>query len=183
MNYTIAAYEEKIPIIGNNVYIADGARIIGDVELCDNSSVWFNSVLRGDVAAIKIGNNTNIQDGTVIHTSRNNGVTLIGKNITIGHMSLIHACQLMDYSFIGMGSIIMDKVVVEEYGFVAAGSLVTPNKIIKMKELWAGRPAKFLRYITEEELFFIKENALKYVQLSMIYLKKMDYLKKFELKK
>ena len=160
------------PNIHKSVFIADGVVIAGDVTIGKNSSIWFNSVIRGDVAAVTIGANTNIQDGTVIHTSRlDNGSTNIGNDVTVGHIALLHACDIADYSFIGMGAIVMDKAVIEEYGFVAAGSLVSPATIIRKKELWLGRPAKFVRMITDAELEFMKGNIVNYVDLSAEYKK------------
>ena len=169
MNYKIITYKGSSPKIHPSCYIADGAVIAGSVTIGENSSIWFNSTLRGDVAPITIGSNTNIQDGTVIHTYRFDGATNIGSNITIGHLALIHAATIKDNAFIGMKSTIMDKVIVEEFGFVAAGSLVTPGKVIKTKELWGGVPAKFIRMVTEQELEFMKENYQNYIELANEY--------------
>lgn len=135
----IIPYKGIKPNIHKTAYIAPSSSIIGDVKIGSKSSIWFNTVLRGDVESIKIGNNNNIQDGSVIHTSSFNGPVEIGDNITIGHLSLIHACIIHNNAFIGMSSTIMDYAVIEEYAFVAAGSLVPPKKIIKSKELWMGR--------------------------------------------
>ena len=129
------------------------------------------SVLRGDVAEIVIGENTNIQDGSIIHTSRVNGGTYIGNNVTIGHKALIHAATINDNSFIGMNASIMDKAVVESSGIVAAGALVTSGKIVKTRELWAGVPAKFVRNISDEEVENIKNSAKNYVDLAKEYMK------------
>jgi carbonic anhydrase/acetyltransferase-like protein (isoleucine patch superfamily) len=165
----IIPYKGIYPQIDPSSYIAEGAAIVGDVTIGKNSSVWFNSVIRGDVAKITIGDNTNIQDGTVIHTSRFNGPTYIGNNITIGHMVLIHACTIKDNAFVGMKSVVMDHSVVEEYGFVAAGALVTPSKVIKSKELWSGVPAKFVRFVTDDELEFMLDNVQNYCKLAKEY--------------
>jgi carbonic anhydrase/acetyltransferase-like protein (isoleucine patch superfamily) len=116
-----------------------------------------------------IGKNTNIQDGTVIHTSRFDGPPHIGDNITVGHMALLHACTVEDNAFIGMQAAVMDKAIVEEYGFVGAGSLVSPGKIVKRKELWMGRPAKFVRMVTDEEIDFMRGNVQNYLDLSNEY--------------
>ena len=134
MSFKLLPYKNIYPKVDKEAYIADHSSIIGDVTIGENSSVWFNCVLRGDVAPIKIGNNTNIQDGTIIHTSRFNGPVSIGDNVTIGHACLIHACTIHDNAFIGMRATIMDYSVIEEYGFVAAGSLVTSSQVIKSKE-------------------------------------------------
>lgn len=160
------------PTIHKSAFIAGGAVIAGDVTIGSNSSIWFNTVVRADVDTVTIGSNTNIQDGTVIHTSRfDAGSTNIGNDVTVGHMALLHACDIADYSFVGMGAIVMDKAVVEEYGFVGAGSLVSPGSVVGKKELWLGRPAKFVRMITDQELEFMKGNVVNYVELSKEYKK------------
>lgn len=169
MKYKIVPFREYKPQIHDSAYIADGAVIAGDVEISEYANIWFNSVVRGDVAPVKIGKNTNIQDGSVIHTSRFNGPTNIGDNITIGHMVLIHACTIEDNAFIGMHSTIMDKAIIEEYGFVGAGSLVPPGKIVRKRELWLGRPAKFIRNVNDEELEFMKGNVENYLTLAEEY--------------
>lgn len=163
----ILPYKNIFPKIDQGVFIAPTAAIIGDVTIKTGSGIWFNCVLRGDVEPITIGKNTNIQDGTVVHCTRGGGKTIIGDNVTIGHKALIHACTLEDASFIGMGAILMDNVVVETGAMVAAGSLVTPNKIIRKGEIWAGNPAKFFRNLSQEEADFIyisAENYRKHVQ-------------------
>jgi len=158
----IVEYKGIVPKIDSGAFIAPTAAIIGDVTIGKNSGVWFNCVIRGDVEPITIGENTNIQDGTVIHCTRNGGKTIIGNNVTVGHKALLHACHLMDECFIGMGAIIMDNAVVESGAMVAAGSLVTPNKIIRKGELWAGNPAKFFRHLKQEEKDFIMISANNY---------------------
>ena len=169
MSFKIIPYQETTPNIDQEAYIADGCIIIGAVTIGTKSSIWFNSVLRGDVAPIVIGENTNVQDGSVIHTSRFNGPVKIGDFVTIGHMALIHACTIQNNAFIGMRATVMDNVVIEEYGFVAAGALITPNKLIKSKELWAGVPAKFIRYITEIEIEHMQATNENYVKLTRLY--------------
>ncbi len=169
---SIIKYKNLKPEIHESAFIAKGVIIAGDVKINEDCGIWFNSVLRGDVAPISVGARTNIQDGTVVHTSRfNNGKTEIGSDITIGHMALIHACTLKDNCFIGMKAVVMDGAIIEEYGFVAAGALITPGKKIAPYELWAGTPAKFIRKITEKELEFMKDNANHYVTLAKEYLK------------
>ncbi|MDX1917194.1 MAG: gamma carbonic anhydrase family protein [Rickettsiaceae bacterium] len=162
----LLSYKNIFPKIHETVFVGSSVNIIGDVTIGENSSIWYNSVVRGDVAPVIIGSGVNVQDGTVIHTSRFNGPCVIGDRVTIGHICLLHACNLHPDSFIGMGSIIMDKVVVESFGFVAAGSLVTPGKAIKSRELWAGRPARFVREIGEEEEFLIKDTTTHYMMLA-----------------
>ncbi|MFK7973266.1 MAG: gamma carbonic anhydrase family protein [Rickettsiaceae bacterium] len=169
MKYQIINYKNLTPVIDHSVFLASNVVIAGDVKIQASSSIWFNSVIRGDVAPVTIGQNTNIQDGTVIHTSRFDGATHIGDNITVGHMSLLHACTILSNAFIGMNATIMDNVIIEEYGFVGAGSLVPPNKRIKKYELWLGRPAKFIRMITEEEIASMKDNVQNYIDLAKSY--------------
>jgi acetyltransferase-like isoleucine patch superfamily enzyme len=169
MGYKLVDYKNLSPNIHETVYLADGVVIAGDVTIHEHANIWFNSVIRGDVAKVTIGKNTNIQDGTVIHTSRFDGPTHIGSNITIGHMALIHACSIEDNAFIGMQSTVMDKSIVEEYGFLGAGSLLSPGKIVRKNELWIGRPAKFVRMVTDEEKEFMKGNLQNYLDLAKAY--------------
>ena len=162
MKFLVMPYNGVIPKIHKEAYIAPTASIIGDVTIGKGSGIWFNCVIRGDVESISIGENTNIQDGTVIHVNRNGGKTIIGDNVTVGHKVLLHACHLMNDCFIGMGAIVMDNVVVESGAMVAAGSLVTNNKIVKKGEIWAGNPAKFFRNLTQDETDFILVSANNY---------------------
>lgn len=157
------------PQIDSSVFIAQGANIIGNVIIGANSNIWFNCTIRGDVESITIGENTNIQDGTIIHVSRNNGPTKIGDGVTIGHNAIIHACTLEDYSFIGMGSIILDGATVEKEAMVAAGAVVSPGKIVKSRELWAGVPAKKMRDLSDAEIENIYESYKHYVRLAGKY--------------
>ena len=150
------------PKISPKAFIAPGAAVIGDVEIGDDTGVWFGCVIRGDVHRIKIGARTNIQDGTVIHVTRGNGPTTIGSGITIGHCALIHAATLEDDCFIGMRATIMDGAVVESGAWVAAGALVTPGKIVKSGQIWAGSPAKYFRDLNSEEKAFIPISAENY---------------------
>ena len=170
----IIKYNNILPKISDEAYIAEGTYIIGDVTIGPNSSIWFTSVLRGDVAPITIGKGTNVQDGSIIHTSRYNGPTHIGDYVTIGHGAIIHACTLHNFSFIGMKALVMDKAIVEEFGFVAAGAVVSPSKIVKSRELWAGVPAKYIRHLTDEEIEHIKESAENYINLASTYKRNLN---------
>ena len=165
-------YKRIEPILDESVYLAPGACIIGDVEIKKNSSIWFGAVIRGDVAPITIGQGTNIQDGAVVHTSRNDGPTEIGDFVTIGHKAIIHACTLKNNSFVGMGAIVMDKSIVEEYGFVAAGAVISPGKIVKSRELWAGVPAKKIRDLSDDDVREIEESAKQYIKLAERYIRR-----------
>ena len=163
-------YEDKWPDIEGNVFVAPGAKIIGNVNIKNNANIWFNCVLRGDVGSINVDEGVNIQDGTIIHVSRSNyGNTNIGKYVTIGHKALIHACSLSDESFIGMGATIMDGATIGKHSMIAAGSVVPPNKTIKAGELWMGSPSKFVRKLEKKEIINNLETAKHYVKLSRQY--------------
>lgn len=165
----IRAYKNIIPKIHESCFLAENALVIGDVEIGEDSNIWYNCVIRGDVNYIRIGERTNIQDGTIIHVWRDNGPTIIGSGITIGHKALLHACILEDDCFIGMGAIVMDRAVVESGAMVAAGAVVTPGKRVKKGEIWAGNPAKYLRNLSESEAAFIAISADNYVRLANEY--------------
>jgi len=156
--------------IDSSVFIAQNVAIIGDVTIDEDSSIWYNCVIRGDVNNITIGKRTNIQDGTIIHVSSKGQGTYIGDDITIGHMALLHACTIEDKAFIGMKACIMDGAYVESGAMVAAGALVTPNKRVLSGELWAGTPAKFMRNLTDDDKKEILHSAEHYVAISKNYL-------------
>lgn len=164
MKANILPYKGVVPRIAKDAFIAPGSQIIGDVEIGNQVGIWFNCVIRGDVAEIRIGDRTNIQDGTIIHVTRNGHPTIIGKGVTVGHKAILHACRLEDSCFVGMGATIMDDVIVETGAMVAAGALVPPRKIIKKGEIWAGNPAKLLRNLTPEESAFIQKSEENYVK-------------------
>lgn len=168
----IKPFRKSSPRIDKSTFVAENAVVIGDVEIGTESSVWYNCVLRGDVNDIKIGARTNIQDGTVIHVSSTTQGTYIGNDVTVGHMALLHACTIGNGSFIGMQACIMDDAIVEEEAMVAAGALVPPGKRIPSRQLWGGRPAKYMRDLTKEEIEFLKFSANRYVKLSREYLAK-----------
>ena len=148
----VLPYRGTWPRIAEDVFVAPGAVVVGDVEIGAGSSVWFNSVIRGDDQPIRIGERVNIQDGTVIHVHTKNQGTVIGDDVTIGHMALLHACTIESRAFVGMGSIVLDMCTVESGSMLAAGSLLTMGKTVKSRELWAGRPARFMRELSQEEL-------------------------------
>ena len=175
----IIKHNNILPDINLESFIACNAIISGDVTIGKNSGIWYGTVIRGDVAKIRIGNYTNIQDNSVVHVTRANhvqnktgdegGPTIIGDYVTIGHSAIIHACNINDYSFIGMGAIIMDLAIIEKYSMVAAGAVVTPGKIVKSGQIWAGNPAKYLRDLTEKERDYIKISAKNYWDLAKEY--------------
>jgi carbonic anhydrase/acetyltransferase-like protein (isoleucine patch superfamily) len=143
--------------------------VIGDVHLGAKSNIWYGCVVRGDVNIIRIGERTNIQDGTIVHVTRKTGPTIIGSGVTIGHSVLLHACTLEDDCFVGMHSTVMDGAVVESGAWVAAGAIVTPGKRIPRGQIWAGNPARYLRDLKPEETAFIPVSAGNYVELADEY--------------
>jgi len=165
----ILPYQGKLPTIADDCFIAPNATIIGDVVIGKDSNVWFNVVIRGDVHEIRIGERTNIQDGTIIHATAGKSGTYIGNDITIGHNAVLHACTLEDGCFVGMSSTILDGAVVESGAMVAAGAVVTPGKRVKSGELWAGNPAKIMRELRPEDIAFFPRSAENYVKLAAQY--------------
>ena len=141
----------KFPQIPNDCYVAENATIVGDVTLGSNCSVWFNAVIRGDVNSIVIGDKVNIQDGAVIHCTYQKHPTIIGNNVSIGHRALVHGCTLQDHVLVGMGAIVMDHAVVEEYCMIAAGTIVLENTICESGYLYAGIPARKIKPITDAQ--------------------------------
>jgi len=163
-------FQGKWPKVAPDAFVAPTAVLIGDVEIGPKAGIWFGCVLRGDVNIIRIGARTNIQDGTVIHVNGIAGhASIIGDDVTVGHMCLIHAARLEDGAFIGMKACVMDAAVVERGAMVAAGALVTPNKRVPAGELWAGSPAAFKRRISPEEAAMFAETAPRYVEYGQIY--------------
>jgi carbonic anhydrase/acetyltransferase-like protein (isoleucine patch superfamily) len=163
-------YKKIMPTLGRDVFVAPTASVIGDVVIGDDSNIWFGVTIRGDVHEIRIGQRTNIQDGTVIHVTRQVSGTYIGDGVTVGHMALLHACTIGNNAFIGMGAIVLDEAVVEGGAMLAAGAMLTPGKRVPSGELWAGRPAKFMRQLTPEDLAFFPVSADNYVRLARDYL-------------
>jgi carbonic anhydrase/acetyltransferase-like protein (isoleucine patch superfamily) len=169
MTALILPHHGKSPIIHDSAFIADTAVVIGDVEIGADSSIWFGTVVRGDVNVVRIGARTNIQDGVVIHVASRGQGTFIGDDITIGHMALLHACTLESGCFVGMKACLMDGAYVESGAMVAAGALVTPGKRVRRGELWAGTPARPMRDLTAEEIEFFPHSAAQYVGLAATY--------------
>jgi gamma-carbonic anhydrase len=150
------------PAFGNNCFLAENATVVGEVSMGDNCTVWFNAVVRGDVHSITIGNNTNIQDGAVIHCTYQKAKTVIGSNVSIAHNAIVHGCTIHDNVLIGMGAIIMDDAVVGENSVVAAGAVVLSGTIIESGTIYAGMPAKKVKDISEEMKAVIKRTAANY---------------------
>lgn len=152
MQSGVLPFEGRVPRLAPDVFIAPGAWVIGDVEIGLRSSIWYNTVVRGDEEPIHIGARSNLQDGTVVHTSGGTAPTWIGDDVLVGHMCLIHGCRLEDGAFVGMGATILDHAVIESGGMLAAGALLTPGKRIPAGQLWAGRPAKYMRDLTPADV-------------------------------
>jgi carbonic anhydrase/acetyltransferase-like protein (isoleucine patch superfamily) len=140
------------PTFGKNTFIADNATIVGDVVMGDNCSVWFNTVIRGDVHSIRIGNNVNIQDGAIIHCTYQKAPVSIGNNVSIAHAAIIHGCTIHDNVLIGMGAIVMDGVVVESNSIVAAGAVISQNTLVESGSVYAGIPARKIKSIDQSLL-------------------------------
>jgi carbonic anhydrase/acetyltransferase-like protein (isoleucine patch superfamily) len=163
---TLYPFAGIIPTVAESAFVAPGARIIGDVQIGADSSVWYNCVLRGDVESICIGARSNIQDGSVVHVTTRRWKTEIHDDVLIGHLAMIHGCIIENHGFIGLGAIIMDGCVVEAGGMLAAGAMLTPGKRIGRGELWAGRPAKLLRHLSDEDIARNRAGAAGYVLLA-----------------
>ena len=182
MKPVILSFGNHKPRIAADVFVAHTAAIIGDVEVGAESGIWFGCTLRGDGNLIKIGKRTNIQDGTVIHVNgqpdggrgAHGYACLIGDEVTIGHLAMIHACHLQDRAFVGMKAMVMDGCVIETNGMLAAGAVLTPNKRINTGELWAGTPAKLMRELKPEELEMITYTAEHYVGRAAFYRKSVE---------
>ncbi|NCB02390.1 MAG: gamma carbonic anhydrase family protein [Spirochaetia bacterium] len=164
----IIPFKDKLPSVDKAIYIAPSADIIGDVTLFDNTSIWPHVTIRGDMASITIMENTNVQDNTVIHVNTNMP-TLIGRDVTIGHSAILHACTIKDHVLVGMGAIILNEAVIGEYSLVAAGSVVPPGKVFPPKSLIMGNPAKVVRELREQEMVDIQNNCNHYIELATIY--------------
>jgi carbonic anhydrase/acetyltransferase-like protein (isoleucine patch superfamily) len=141
----------KSPIFGANIYLAENATVVGDVEMGSDCSVWFSAVVRGDVNSIRIGNKVNIQDGAVIHCTYQKAATILGNNVSVGHNALVHGCTIHDNVLVGMGAIVMDGVVVESNSIIAAGAVVLEETHIESGTIYAGIPAKKVKELNEEQ--------------------------------
>lgn len=159
----ILPVKDKAPVCGNDCFIADNATIVGDVIMGNNCSVWFNTVIRGDVNTITIGDYTNIQDGAVIHATYLKAATDIGSYVSIGHNALVHGCTVKNNVLIGMGAIVMDHAVIEEFCIIAAGAIVLENTTCESGYLYAGIPAKKIKPISDEQRELLKKLPHNYV--------------------
>lgn len=168
----ILSYRDKTPDIDETVFIAEGARVIGDVVIHADASIWFGCVVRGDVNAIRIGARTNVQDLTVIHVDSGSHPTILEEDVTVGHRAILHGCHVKKGSLVGMGAILLDGVVVEEGALVGAGSVVSPGTVVPSGKLARGVPARVARDLTDDEVRGLVESAAHYCELKDDYLRR-----------
>jgi len=166
----IRSFNNKTPLLGDDVFVAETAVLIGDVEVGARSSVWYGVVLRGDVHHIRIGDEVSVQDNTVVHVTAGRHPTIVGDRVTIGHSVVLHGCTVGDQCLIGMGAVIMDRAQIGKNCVVGAGALVTPGTEIPEGHLALGSPAKVTRELTDEELQWISTSSSHYVDLAARYL-------------
>jgi len=165
----------KTPLIDPTAFVGPGVRLIGDVEIGPEASIWYNCVLRGDVNRIRIGARTNIQDGSVLHVdsprpgNAAGHATIIGADVLIGHLAMVHGCVLHDRAFVGLGAIVMDGCEIEGDAMLAAGAMLTQGKRIPSGQLWAGRPAKYVRDLSEADLAGMRMGVAHYVALAKLH--------------
>jgi len=162
----ILPFGDIYPILAEGVFVAPGAKVIGDVVIGPDTGIWYGCILRGDVNEIRIGARVNIQDGTGIHVASKGQGTYIGDDVSVGHMALLHACTVDSGAFIGMKAVVMDGAVVETGGMVAAGALITPGKRVRSGELWTGWPAKHARALTDKDREMMTWTHTHYVTLA-----------------
>jgi carbonic anhydrase/acetyltransferase-like protein (isoleucine patch superfamily) len=159
LNQSIKGVSPKIP---DSCFLAENSTIVGDVKVGEDCSIWYNAVIRGDVNSIEIGEETNIQDGAVIHCTYQKAATIIGSRVSIGHKAIVHGCTIKDDVLIGMGAIVMDHVVIESGSIVAAGAIVTAGTKIEANSIYAGIPAKKMKAVSEENFEMIKRTSKNY---------------------
>lgn len=162
----VRPYRGKTPKIAPSAFIADGVVIIGDVEIGEHASIWYNCVLRADVGMIRVGARSNVQDGSCLHMTSDLSHALIGEEVTVGHNAIVHGATVHDGALIGMGSILLDNAVIGTESLVAAGSVVTPRTVIPPYSLVRGQPAKVARELNETERLEGRKGALHYVELA-----------------
>ena len=171
----LISFGGKTPLVDPTAFVAPGAVLIGDVEIGPEASIWYNCVLRGDVNRIRIGARSNLQDGSVVHVdsprpgSEAGLPTIVGEEVLIGHMAMVHGCLLHDRAFVGLGAIVMDGCEIESGAMLAAGALLTPGRRIPAGQLWAGRPAKHVRDLSEEDLAGQRMGVAHYVELAKLH--------------
>jgi len=157
------------PRIAASSFVAPNAIVVGDVGIDAAASIWYGVVLRGDVQAIRIGEGSNIQDGTIVHASTGGLPTRVGRRCTVGHAAVLHSCTLRDHAFVGFGARVLDGCTIESDGVLAAGAVLTPGKTVNSGELWAGNPARLLRALDVAEMSGYRVVADRYVALAAAY--------------
>jgi gamma-carbonic anhydrase len=165
----LAPYLDKTPRLGREAFVQETARVIGDVELGDEASVWFYAVIRGDVNHVRIGARSNIQDLSTVHVTRDRWPTLVGEGVTVGHRVVLHGCRIGDYALIGIGAVLLDGVEIGAEAMVGAGALVAPGTKIPPRMLALGAPAKPVRDLRPEELQHLHDSAANYVDYARQY--------------
>jgi carbonic anhydrase/acetyltransferase-like protein (isoleucine patch superfamily) len=162
-------YRGTQPSIHQSAFVAPGTHVIGDVQIGEKASIWFNCVVRGDVHVIRIGARSNVQDGSIVHVTGGQFGTFIGDDVLIGHLCVIHGCRIENEAFVGLSSTVMDGCVIERGGMLGAGSLLPPGKVIKSGQLWVGRPARYVRDLTAAEVEANRASVVHYVNLAAEY--------------
>ena len=165
----ILPYRGKTPRVHPTAFVEESARVIGDVVLGENSSVWFNAVLRGDVGPIRVGEESNIQDGCVVHTTRGLSETVLGRRVSVGHNAILHGCTVRENCIVGMGAILMDRVEVGEWSIVAAGTVLTIGTKVPPRSVVAGVPGRVVKEADEDNVRQIASNWEEYVRLVREY--------------
>jgi carbonic anhydrase/acetyltransferase-like protein (isoleucine patch superfamily) len=171
----IYSLTDKQPVVGKNAWVAPNATVIGDVILGDNSSIWWNAVLRGDTDQLRVGGNSNIQDGSVLHTDAGIQLT-IGANVTVGHLVMLHGCTIGDGSLVGIKSVILNHAVIGENCLIGANSLIPEGKVIPPRSLVMGSPGKVVRELTNEEVTRLVQSAQHYVANARRYREQLTLL-------
>jgi gamma-carbonic anhydrase len=165
----ILAYDGKAPRLAASVFLADGSVVTGDVEIGEDSSLWFGTVVRGDVNHVRIGARTNLQDHAVVHVTAGTHPTSIGDDVTVGHRAVLHGCTVKDRCLVGIGAILMDAAVIGPDAMVGAGALVPPRMVVPPGKLALGSPAKVVRDLTPEEIAKLRDSASRYVGYAAKY--------------
>jgi carbonic anhydrase/acetyltransferase-like protein (isoleucine patch superfamily) len=165
----IHAYRGVVPKVHASAWIAGSADVIGDVELGEEVSVWFTTVVRGDVNFIRVGRGTNLQDGTIVHVNRNGTPTILEEYVTVGHAARLHGCHIKSNCLVGIGAIVLDGAVLEEECIVASGAVVSPGTVVPKGSLLMGAPARVKRSVTDKDLDLIYRSAKSYISLAAEY--------------
>lgn len=169
MSGRLHSFGGRAPVLGADVFLAPGVHVVGEVTLGDRASIWFNSVVRGDVMPVRIGAETNVQDLCMVHVTSGQWGCTLGDQVTVGHRVVLHGCTVGDRALIGIGSLVLDGAEIGEESMIGAGSLVTPRSRIPARVLAMGSPAKVVRTLTEAEVLFLRQSARNYVEYASLY--------------